>query len=209
MKLRRRDAEGHAAVKPQHCKDVGREAVKVKDAKPLDCGTTKSGATKPHRCVAGGCVIAKYIDFEVRLPRARLSPSPKKSLPGFRSQGSKTPQLQTSSAATDVPFRWFVRFICVGLHALVARLNLVYGYSKKIGMWRSCRRGFEEDNSVRSFHNILPLVQTTERTPSLPRPCWPASSDFGGRSAATSGGLTTTVTTMQTAQSQNVSPHMR
>ncbi|KAF7041382.1 hypothetical protein CFC21_051188 [Triticum aestivum] len=205
MKLRRRDAEGHAAVKPQHCKDVGREAVKVKDAKPLDCGTTKSGATKPHRCVAGGCVIAKYIDFEVRLPRARLSPSPKKSLPGFRSQGSKTPQLQTSSAATDGGL-----VLWANLCSLTeSGLNLVYGYSKKIGMWRSCRRGFEEDNSVRSFHNILPLVQTTERTPSLPRPCWPASSDFGGRSAATSGGLTTTVTTMQTAQSQNVSPHMR
>ena len=26
-----------------------------------------------------------------------------------------------------VPFRWFVRFICVGLHALVAGLNLVCG----------------------------------------------------------------------------------
>ena len=93
MKLRRRDAEGHAAVKPQHCKDAYREAMKVKDAKPLDPGTTKSGATKPQRCGAGGRAIAKYIDFEVRLPRARLSPSPKKSLPGFCSQGGKTPQL--------------------------------------------------------------------------------------------------------------------
>ncbi|XBI20417.1 hypothetical protein VPH35_061717 [Triticum aestivum] len=182
MKLRRRDAGGHAAVKPQNCKDAGREAVKVKDAKPLDRGTTKSGATKPHRCVAGGRAIAKYIDFEAGLPRARLSPSLKKSLPGLRSQGSKTPQLQTSSAATDG-----------GLVSWANLCSLTESGQTESGMWRSCRRGFEE-------------VQTTERTPLLPRPCRPASSDSGGRSAATGGGLTTTVTTMETAQSQN---HMR
>ncbi|XBI93835.1 hypothetical protein VPH35_030596 [Triticum aestivum] len=190
MKLSRCDAGGHAAVKPQHCKDVGREAMKVKDAKPLDRVTTKSGAMKPQRCVAGGRMIAKYIDFEVGLPRDRLSPSLKKSLPGF----CLVSWANLCSLTESVPFRWFVRFICVGLHAI--------GCRTESGMWRSCRRGFEEDNSVRSFRNILPLVQTTEHTPSLPGPCRPASSDSGG-------GLTTTVTTMETAQSQNVSPHMR
>ena len=67
----------------------------------------------------------------------------------------------------------------------------------------------DSDNSVRSFCNILPLVQIIEHTPSLPRPCLPASSGSGGRLAATGGGLTTTVTTMETAQSQNVSPVSR
>ncbi|KAF7080621.1 hypothetical protein CFC21_084674 [Triticum aestivum] len=113
MKLRRCDAGGHADVKPQHCKDAGREAMKVKDAKPLDRGTTKSGATKPQRCVAGGRAIAKFGPLYVPL----------------------IPVLVFCACRLHDIFR---RFGLMGKPLLFNRVRTEFG------MWRSCRRGFEE-----------------------------------------------------------------
>ena len=97
-KTRRRRPCSREAATLQRRRPPSREGERCKAARSRHHKIRSYEATE-MRC--WGRAIAKYIDFEVGLPRARLSPSLKKSLPGFRSQGSKTPQLQTSSAATD------------------------------------------------------------------------------------------------------------